>query len=689
VKASVEGDPAGESRVEALSATIGVTEAEISCRKELLQLRDEDVERLSSIGELAKEYADPVIESFYAHLLSFEETAAFFTDPKVLAHAKQMQKEYFLGLTAGDYGEAYVENRLRVGAVHARIGVPVKAYLGMYSFYLRTVAARLAEAFAKEPGRANEIFDSLVKLVFLDIGLAIDTYIFQHDSQLRELAAIIEASDDSIIATSLDGTILRWNPGAEQLYGYGAREMVGQPFSALTVPERLDELAGIYESVRRGESIRQFETVRRRKDGSLVDVSLTVSPIRTDEGEVVAAAMTGRDIGERKRAEKEREQLEGQLRQSQKMEAIGNLAGGIAHDFNNLLMVVRGYSAILLKRNTDEGLAEGLLQIDNAANRATELTRQLLAFSRQQVIRRESSDLSDLVEETLKLLARSLGEDIELVVELEPALAPVVLDRGQFGQVILNLAVNARDAMQDGGTLTIRTANVVLDESYAHEHLDVVPGTYALLQVTDSGAGMDDETQDRVFDPFFTTKPNGTGLGLATVYGIVKQNGGHIWLYSEPGLGTTFKIYFPHETTAPVAAPAPEEPASLQGAETILLVEDSDAVRSLVAELLTSYGYTVLQAADGPEAIEIAEQRHGSIDLLLTDVVMPSMNGRELAERLLADNPPLKVLFTSGYPEDTIVRHAIAEARVAFIEKPYLPDDLGRAVRSIFDSPKQ
>ncbi|MGZ4409880.1 MAG: protoglobin domain-containing protein [Gaiellaceae bacterium] len=683
-------DPAGESRVEALSAAIGVTEAEISRRKELLEFRGEDVERLSSIGELAKECADPVIESFYAHLLSFEETAAFFTDPKVLAHAKQMQKEYFLGLTAGDYGEAYVENRLRVGAVHERIGVPAKAYLGMYGFYLRTVAARLAEAFAKEPGRANEIFDSLVKLVFLDIGLAIDTYIFQRDSrELRDLAAIIEASDDSIIATSLDGTILRSNPGAERLYGYGAREMVGQSFSAVTPPERLDELAGIYESVRRGESIRQFETVRRRKDGSLVDVSLTVSPIRNDEGEVIAVAMTARDIGERKRAEKEREQLEEQLRQSQKMEAIGKLAGGIAHDFNNLLLVIRGYSTILLKRNTDEGLAGGLVQIDNAANRATELTRQLLAFSRLQVIRPESSDLNDLVEETLKLLGDSLGEDIELVVELGQAPAPVVLDRGQFGQVILNLAVNARDAMQDGGMLTIRTANVVLDESYASEHVDVVPGAYALLQVTDSGAGMDDETQNRVFDPFFTTKPKGTGLGLATVYGIVKQNRGHIWFYSEPGLGTTFKIYFPHETTASVAAPAPEEPTSLQGAETILLVEDNDAVRSLVADLLTSYGYTVLQAADGPEAIEIAEQRHGSIDLLLTDVVMPSMNGRELAERLLAENPPLKVLFTSGYPEDTIVRHAIAEAHVAFIEKPYLPDDLARAVRTIFNSPKQ
>ena len=399
--------------------------------------------------------------------------------------------------------------------------------------------------------------------------------------------------------------------------------------------------------------------------------------------------MTVDDIGERKRAERAREQLEAQLRQSQKMEAIGQLAGGIAHDFNNLLMVIRGYSTILLNRNTDEGLAEGLLQIDNAANRATELVRQLLAFSRLQVIRPESSDLNDLVEETLKLLGDSLGEDIELVVELGPAPAPVVLDSGQFGQVILNLAVNARDAMQDGGTLTIRTANVVLDETYASEHLDVVPGTYALLQVTDSGVGMDKETQDRVFDPFFTTKQKGTGLGLATVYGIVKQNRGHICLYSEPGLGTTFKVYFPHETTASVAAPAPEEPASLQGAETILLVEDSDAVRALVDELLRSFGYIVLQAADGPEAIEIAEQRHGSIDLLLTDVVMPSMNGRELAERLLADNPPLKVLFTSGYPEDTIVRHAIAEARVAFIEKPYLPDDLGRAVRSILDSPKQ
>jgi signal transduction histidine kinase/CheY-like chemotaxis protein len=399
------------------------------------------------------------------------------------------------------------------------------------------------------------------------------------------------------------------------------------------------------------------------------------------------ASAISRDVGARDRAAREREQLEEQLRQSQKMEAIGSLAGGIAHDFNNLLTVILGYTNLMIDRNTDARLVEGLRHIDDAAARAAELTHQMLAFSRRQILRPESTSLNEVVTDTLKLLERSIGTDIEVAVDLDSALLPIVVDRGQLGQVILNLAVNAREAMPDGGRLLIRTANLDLDEAYASTHVDVSPGAHALLQVTDTGVGMDEVTRSRIFDPFFTTKPEGTGLGLATVYGIVRQSGGSIFVYSEPGLGTTFKLYFPREATTPVVVSPPLEPSSLRGSETILLVEDDVAVRPLVTRVLEAYGYSVVPAASGREATEIARHQGGSIDLLLTDIVMPGMNGRELADTLCAEYPALKVVFTSGYPADATVRAGLRETNVAFIEKPYLPADLARFLRTVLDSP--
>jgi two-component system, cell cycle sensor histidine kinase and response regulator CckA len=371
------------------------------------------------------------------------------------------------------------------------------------------------------------------------------------------------------------------------------------------------------------------------------------------------------------------------------MDAIGSLAGGIAHDFNNILMVIRACGALLLKRLEDEGLRADVMQIDSAAQRAAELTHQLLAFSRQQVLRPETTSLNAVVEETLVLLDRLIGEDIEIVCALDPRLEPTIVDRTQLSQVIMNLAVNARDAMPDGGLITIHTANVILDEIYTTEHPDVDPGSYVLLQVTDSGEGMDEDTRGRVFDPFYTTKKAGTGLGLATVYGIVKQSGGFIWLYSEPEMGTTFKLYFPR-VSATVEAEAPPGSGAmetLEGEETILLVEDEEEVRPLIAKALRSYGYRVLEASNGAQALDLAESEEAMIDMLLSDVVMPGMNGRELSERLLSEWPTMKVLFTSGYPADTIIRHGIAHATTAYLEKPYLPDELARKVREVLDAP--
>jgi two-component system cell cycle sensor histidine kinase/response regulator CckA len=469
------------------------------------------------------------------------------------------------------------------------------------------------------------------------------------------------------------------NAAAIATYGYSREEFLEMTIADLRPAEDREGLGELIAS-RLDERVDVGLVRHTKKDGTAMHVALSSST--TDfEGRparlVLAVDMT------------EQHQLEEQLRQTQKMEAIGNLAGAVAHDFNNVLMVIRTCSGLLLNRLTDAGERQDLQQIDDAAKRGAELTHQMLAFSRQKVLHPQATDLSAVVEETLVLLRRLLGEEVETVSELDPQVESIIVDRGQLTQVIMNLAVNARDAMPGGGTLTVRTANVVLDEDYAAKHADVTPGHYALLQVTDSGTGMDEETKSRAFDPFFTRKETGTGLGLATVYGSVKQSGGHIWLYSEQGMGTTFKIYFPI-AGAPVEAERPPiEVTSLEGSETILLVEDEEMIRPLVAEALRSFGYTVYEAENGASAIEIAKQLGGSIDLLLTDVVMPGMNGREVAETLLANDPGLTVLYTSGYPADSILRHGVADATVAYIEKPYLIDELGRKVRELLESRPQ
>jgi two-component system, cell cycle sensor histidine kinase and response regulator CckA len=504
--------------------------------------------------------------------------------------------------------------------------------------------------------------------------------------ELRQLAAIVEAADDAIHTIGPENTILSWNPAAERLYGYSAAEAVGQSDDMLVPQTHADERGALVVLLRQQEHLAQFETIRSRKDGSFVEVSLTVSPIADGGGGIVAAAVIARDISARMRAEEERTELELQLRQAHKMEAVGNLAGGIAHDFNNLLTVIKGYSSLLIERLQDDDLSHDATAISEAANRASELTKQLLAFSRRQVLQPEQAILNDVVGETLNLLERIIGEDIQVDLDLATSVDPILIDRGQLAQVILNLAINAREAMTGGGSISVKTANVELDAAYAAQHVDVIAGPYVLLEMSDSGRGMDAETRDRVFDPFFTTKQEGTGLGLATVYGIVKQSGGHIVLDSEPGVGTTFTIHFPSSgEPTPATLRAPRETESPDGTETILLVEDDDAVRRLVARTLQSHGYHVIEASSPAQALQTVEEQ-AEFDLLLTDVVMPGMNGRQLAETLLADRPTLRVLFTSGYPADTMIRHGIADGSAAYIGKPYLPIELARKVREVLDT---
>jgi len=502
----------------------------------------------------------------------------------------------------------------------------------------------------------------------------------ESEAQLLRYAAIIEASEDAIVSRTLDGVITTWNGGAERLFGYTADEMIGRRIddvSGSSPFDRREDLNDVREKLREGLHPLPFETQMQRKDGSLVEVSAVASPIADSSGRVIGAAGVIRDMTDQRR-------LEAQLNQSQKLEAIGSLASGVAHDFNNVLMIIRGTCDLVLRDLTDEGLRDRVGQIDLAAEHAAQLTRQLLAFSRQQVLQPEPTDLNAVVETTLELVERVISEQIDLKRRFGVGLPAVHVDRGQIQQVILNLCINARDAMPRGGTISIRTSSVALDELYASAHLDVTPGPYVLLEITDTGVGMSAEVSSRIFEPFFTTKNDGTGLGLATVHGIVRQSGGHLWVYSEVGLGTTFKVYLPVDAS-PASTASPVVPAedAVGGGETILVVEDNNLLRPIIAEMLEPYGYTVLLAADGVEALAVAAQHPGSVDLLLTDVVMPRLNGRELSERLLEKNPDTKVLFSSGYPADTVIQSGIAEARVSFIQKPYVAGDLLAKIRAV------
>jgi two-component system cell cycle sensor histidine kinase/response regulator CckA len=491
------------------------------------------------------------------------------------------------------------------------------------------------------------------------------------------------------------GRITRVNRKELQMLGYSAGEMLGKPVWNFFEEEETTRkviLAKLSGDVSFHDT---FERTYRRKDGSTLPVLVEDRVIRDSENQVIAIRSTVEDITERRRTEEALRKSEEQLRQWQRVEAIGRLAGGVAHDFNNLLMTIKGCSELLLGAfDRRDPRREEVEEILKAADRATALTRQLLAFGRRQVLQPQVLDLNAVVMNMDKMLRRLIGEDIQLITSLEPEVWSVKVDPGMIEQVVMNLAVNSRDAMPSGGKLTIETSNVIHDEEYASHHVSVKPGYYVMLAISDTGCGMDKETQSHLFEPFFTTKDTGkgTGLGLSTVYGIIKQSGGNIWAYSEPGLGTTFKIYLPRvEKAAKGYKPRlkPKEVGAPGGTETILLVEDEEAVRSMVSKVLQNKGYTVLEARHGNEAIKVSERYEGSINLMVTDVIMPQMSGRELAERLASMRPEMHVLYMSGYPDNTIVQHGVLEPGTAFLQKPFTINALELKVREILDGARK
>jgi hypothetical protein len=502
----------------------------------------------------------------------------------------------------------------------------------------------------------------------------------------RRFRALVEESWDAIALFAADGTIVYGSPATTRLLGYDLAEFVGRNAMEFIHPDdRAAVLLRLEEVTARPRGRLHIAARVRHKNGNWRNLEGVLTNL-LDDPTVAAIVNNYRDVTDRRI-------LEEQIMLSQKMEAIGRLAGGVAHDFNNILTAIGGYADLLMADlPADDRRRRDVEEIHQAAQRAASLTQQLLAFSRRQVLQPKVINLNTLVPDIEKMLRRLIGEDILFATVLHPRLGNVRADPGQLEQVIVNLAVNARDAMPKGGRLTLETRNVELDESYAADHPDVKPGRYVMLAVTDTGIGMDEETKARIFEPFFTTKVRGkgTGLGLATAYGIVQQTGGHIWPYSEPGKGTTMRVYLPRvdEPADPVERAGEVAPAH-GGTETILLVEDEAPVRSVTRQLLERNGYTVLEAADGATAVSLVDGAAGGthVDLLLTDVIMPGMSGRDLATQLKTRRPELRVLFMSGYTDDAVVRHGMLEPGLAYLEKPFRPATLLRKVREVLQNP--
>jgi PAS domain S-box-containing protein len=504
----------------------------------------------------------------------------------------------------------------------------------------------------------------------------------------QRFSTVTQSARDAIISTDEIGNITFWNRSAEAAFGYSESDVIGKPITMLFAESDHEAYTAALPHPNAGDLTlgRIIELTAVRKDRATFPSEVSLAVLQGSEGTAFTAIV--RDVAERKRSAETLRQRDEQLRQAQKMEAIGRLAGGVAHDFNNLLMAIRGYSEMLVQELPDSEHRTDAEEILKATDRAAGLTRQLLAFSRRQVIAQQAVALDRLVDGMKNMLQRLIGPEIHIVAESWPDLTPVLADSTQIEQILVNLIVNARDAMPDGGKITIELRNVELDKIGVAAHPGLQPGDYVEMSVTDTGVGMDEETKSKIFEPFFTTKESGkgTGLGLATVYGIVQQNNGVIEVQSRIGRGTTFYIYLPRATD--LGKPAPIKPAtSTVGSETILLVEDDDRVRALVANMLRKNGYTVLLASAADQALEIAARYRGQIDLLLTDVIMPGLSGRILSERLTGLHPGTRVLYMSGYSDDDVLRHGVKSAAAHFIQKPFSIDALAHKIRETLSTP--
>jgi two-component system cell cycle sensor histidine kinase/response regulator CckA len=545
-----------------------------------------------------------------------------------------------------------------------------------------------AKDFLTKPFDVTEVvlrIKNLLETRFLHLQLqannrALEETVRERTREVREQATLIAKARDAILVRDAQDSITFWNEGAERLYGWTRVEAVGRKATNLLGPAAV-QLAEASETTQaQGEWAGELQQLT--KAGKEVIVMSSWTLVQNDARQPNSILVINTDVTKKKN-------LEAQLLHAQRMEGIGMVAGGVAHDFNNLLTVISGFTELVIgQMKPDDPSRDLLREVYKAGERAAKLTRQLLAFSRKQILVVQVLDLNCLVADAEKMLSRLIGEDVQMLTDLDPALGRVKADAGQIEQILLNLCVNARDAMPRGGRITIMTRNVELDDCYGREHPYVKPGQYVLLAVRDTGAGMDEATKARVFEPFFTTKDlgKGTGLGLATVFGIVKQSGGSVEFDSAPGCGTAFQIYLPRlQDGVPASNSHSVEQKAPRGTEALLLVDDDAAVRKLGKLALESFGYQVLDAADGAAALLLSAACQTPISLLITDVVMPGMSGRELADCLKALRPALKVLYVSGYTDDAVIRNGVATSGAAFLGKPITPQMLARKVRLVLD----
>jgi len=667
---NVAGEPAGEvrrlrGRVAELEAALADQEraAEGACEREetYRQLLDVCPDAVVVIQDERFRFVSPALPTLLG-----SSSDAFAQDQSpfelVCPDHRQWAREYYDALIAGK-------------------DVPRTIQLDLIAADGRLVPTELSAARIRYHGRPAEM------ILVRDISERRKAENALRQSQAA-LASIFRAAPTGI-GVVRDRVFHQVNDRVCEMLGYTREELLGQDARMVYPSEHA------YAKVGR-EKYRQIaergtgtvETLWQRKDGTIIDVLLSSTPL--DPSDLLAGVtFTVLDITQQRRAEAERDLAEQELRQAQKMEAVGRLAGGVAHDFRNQLTVVKGYCDLLRQESSVDGeLRDAIEEIAAAAERATRTTEHLLAFSRKQVLRPEIVDLNEVVASLHTPLARLIGEDIRISVVTSPHLAPVEVDRAQLEQAIVNLAVNARDAMPSGGLLRIETAPAVLTASDVRQVPDLMPGPYALLAVSDTGSGMDEDTRRRAFDPFFTTKDigKGTGLGLSMVYGFVKQSGGHVDFATELGRGTTFRLYLPR--SGATAAPADEETRTEDlplGTETVLVAEDEDAVLALAVRVLRQCGYTVLPAGGAPEAAALAEQFEGQIDLLVTDVIMPEQDGKELARRVLTDRPDTRVLFISGYIGTDIATDDLLEQETELLTKPFSPAEFAEAVRRVLD----
>ena len=609
--------------------------------------------------------------------------------PAALDHAHSVEEARTM-LQSADYGLVLFEHetgdlaatRLLAESLHSNGAVP---FIMLTEHADEKAVAEIIQAGAYDCVEKSQLNGAnLVRTVRCALNLHL-TKQQRHEAEqsLRKLSCAVEHSAEIILVTNTEGIIEFVNPAFETITGYSQQELIGKSqnilHSELQVPLLYREL---WETIRAGDMGRSI-VVKRKKNNEIYYADESISAIRNSKGKITHWVTNGRDLTARLR-------IEAELLQSQKMDAIGRLAGGVAHDFNNLLTIITSYSELALDSVAPGSCTQSRLQeILSAAHRAADLTRQLLAFGRKQPQALRVADLNPVVSGIVKGLHRLIGEDIELIFKPGEGIGRVRLDPVQIEQILMNLAANSRDAMPQGGRCTVETSNVQLDEQYVDRKRAIIPlGRYALLTVTDTGSGIPAEHLEHVFEPFYTTKPSGkgTGLGLATVYGIVKQNHGFVWVYSEPGLGTTFKIYLPCVPDRAAAIEAPEiADKFLCGSETVLLVEDEDALRRAAAEFLSLRGYQVLEARNGLDALSLMKNHGTTIHLAVTDVVMPQMSGGELAKELEKLRPETKMLFVSGYPGRTVMDHKVIDVERNFLQKPFTLKQLAKKVRTVLD----